>query len=93
MRKEKTNRGFSFRKFKDANGVECSMQKSSLATKDCIWLGCEEIGLKHFKAGSGGKNVPKPFSYEEHWVANNRMHLTRAQVKKLLPYLQKLSKK
>lgn len=33
------DRGFLKGKFKDRYGVECSIQKSSLATEDCIWLG------------------------------------------------------
>lgn len=37
-----TERGFAFGKFKDRYGVECSLQKSSLATEDCIWLGVHE---------------------------------------------------
>lgn len=37
-----TGRGFAYGKFKDRYGVECSLQKSSLATEDCIWLGVHE---------------------------------------------------
>lgn len=36
-----TNRGFLRGEFKDAYGEECSIQESSLATEDCIWLGCD----------------------------------------------------
>lgn len=86
---KKTERGFSYQNFKDRNGVECSIQKSSLATEDCIWLGAKEIGLKHFKAFEGWKDVVLTDTMEEHYVANNRMHLTRKQVEKLLPILQR----
>lgn len=34
-----TQRGFEIAKFKDQSGRECSIQKSSDATRDCIWLG------------------------------------------------------
>lgn len=34
-----TERGFDILEFKDRYGKECSLQKSSLATEDCIWLG------------------------------------------------------
>lgn len=34
------DRGFLKGSFKDRYGEECSIQKSSLATEDCIWLGC-----------------------------------------------------
>jgi hypothetical protein len=37
------DRGFLKGKFKDHYGVDCSIQKSSLATEDCIWLGCDKI--------------------------------------------------
>lgn len=39
---ETTNRGFDIAKFKDSYGVECSLQKSSSATQDKIWLGVAE---------------------------------------------------
>lgn len=38
----KTQRGFEIQKFKDLNGQECSIQESSLATKDAIWIGVHE---------------------------------------------------
>lgn len=36
-----TQRGFLRGQFKDRYGADCSIQKSSLATEDCIWLGCD----------------------------------------------------
>lgn len=39
MKKELTQRGFTIYKFKDSNGEDCSLQKSSVATEDLIWLG------------------------------------------------------
>lgn len=42
---KKTERGFSYYEFIDKNGVECSLQKSSLAFEDCIWLGCDGIHM------------------------------------------------
>ena len=83
-----TSRGFAFVEFTDAYGVECKIQKSSLATDDAIWFGAQEIGLKHFKAFEGWMDVPTPHSIEEHWSANTSMHLTRWQVAALLPVLQ-----
>lgn len=35
----KTERGFSRAAFTDRYGAECSIQKSSIATEDAIWLG------------------------------------------------------
>lgn len=41
MKTEKTQRGFSIVNFTDLYGAECSLQKSSLATEDAIWLGVD----------------------------------------------------
>lgn len=41
-----TQRGFLRGEFTDRYGVKCSIQKSSLATEDAIWLGIDEIELK-----------------------------------------------
>lgn len=43
MRIKKTERGFALAEFVDRYGAKCSLQKSSLATEDCIWLGVNEI--------------------------------------------------
>jgi len=34
-----TSRGFLITAFKDANGVDCSIQESSMATEALLWLG------------------------------------------------------
>jgi len=39
-------RGFQRANFLDLNGQECSIQESSLATENAIWLGCD-TGLHH----------------------------------------------
>lgn len=42
MKLEPANdRGFLKGQFVDRYGAKCSIQKSSLATEDCIWLGCD----------------------------------------------------
>lgn len=38
----KTSRGFDLIEFTDRNGVVCSLQKSSAAMEDCIWLGVHD---------------------------------------------------
>jgi len=60
MKVGKTARGFARIDFTDEYGNKCSLQESSWAEKDAIWLGVDET----------------------------RMHLARAQAKKLLPHLQ-----
>lgn len=88
MKIEPTNRGFLKGKFKDRNGVECSIQESSSAEATCIWLGANAIGLKKFIPGEGWSDVPlenEPMGINH--VANTRMHLTQENVAELLPLL------
>lgn len=40
---EPTDRGFSYAAFHDRYGDLCSIQKSSLATEEAIWLGREGL--------------------------------------------------
>lgn len=79
-----THRGFVRIEFTDVYGVRCSLQKSSLATEDAIWLGCNDADPKVMIPGSGWKPWPMPDDY----IANTRMHLTREQVRELLPILR-----
>jgi hypothetical protein len=39
--RQANDRGFLRGEFTDRYGEKCSIQKSSLATEDCIWLGCD----------------------------------------------------
>lgn len=86
-----TMRGFDYTEFSDANGVKCTVQESSACGDEALlWLGAKDIGLKHFKSGHHGwKDVELVNTIEEHYVANNRMHLTQSQVKDLLPVLHR----
>jgi hypothetical protein len=49
-RLKKTERGFLREEFKDIYGHPCSIQESSLATEDAVWLGCDE-GTHHHVTG------------------------------------------
>ena len=85
-----TGRGFRFYEFEDRYGYACTIQKSSLATEDAIWLGLEsatpkvlhgdatKLGVKHDKT-FGWVDFPMP----EEVNLNTRMHLTQEQAKKL----------
>lgn len=90
MKEDKTPRGFDIIEFTDQNEVSCSLQKSSLAFTECIWLGCNDLGLKRFEAGKGWQDVilEEVHPSGPYHTANTRMHLNQEQVKKLLPYLQ-----
>jgi hypothetical protein len=48
--KPANDRGFQRADFKDYNGDACSLQKSSIATKDCVWLG-QNSGIHHHITG------------------------------------------
>lgn len=77
MKIRHTERGFPVVEFKDFYGKECSLQKSSLADREAVWLGVDNTGML---------GTPKR---EE--ITHGRMHLTQDQVKKLLPHLIKFA--
>lgn len=52
---KRTSRGFSLIEFTDRNGEKCSLQKSSIATEDCIWLGSDEDPKKHLGQWLGSR--------------------------------------
>lgn len=79
-----THRGFVLSEFKDLYGTECSIQKSSLATADAIWLGCDDPNPKQLVPGQGWQ----PFNLPADTMCTTRMHLNREMVGKLLPVLQ-----
>ena len=79
-----TPRGFARVDFTDRYGVACSLQQSSLATEDAIWLGCNEPSPRRLVPGQGWQPVTLP----EGTLCNTRMHLTRDQVTQLVSVLQ-----
>lgn len=85
MKVKRTQRGFRLVEFIDRYGAKCSLQKSSIATEDCVWLGPDEANPQILVAGQGWKPIPLP----EDAVCHTRMHLTQKQVKDLLPHLKK----
>lgn len=93
---KKTSRGFSFGKFTDLYGVECSIQESPSADDVAIWLGCDELDPKVLLSDAkilgiqtddtiGWVSYPLPPAVH----INTRMHLNQEQVAELLPILQK----
>lgn len=90
MKVESTEHRFSRVEFTDRNGTTCSLQKSSVATDDLIWLGCNDIGLKRFEPGIGWTDVVlegEPYGIKH--IANTRMHLGQDRVKDLITLLQR----
>jgi len=89
------HRGFMVGEFKDRYDTVCSIQKSSLATEDCIWLGVDDTNpqIMASQAKSFGVETNETTGWVPYPIPNEvslttRMHLTRKQVKKLLPLLQ-----
>lgn len=81
-----TRRGFAIGGFKDANGVECTIQKSSVATDDLLWVGCMEPNPKIMPGDGTGWHQ---YQFPENVHCTTRMHLTREMVADLLPHLQR----
>lgn len=90
MENSKTERGFEISKFKDYYGNECSLQLSSLATDYAIWFGVNKPELTIFEDENMGKYIKTKLP--KNWDISSRMHLTRDQVKELLPYLENFVK-
>ena len=85
----KTARGFSTITFKDYYGDTCSLQKSSLADADAIWLGIDDVKPMIMASTvrsdlTGWLDYPLPEGVE----LRGRMHLSKEQVQDLLPILQ-----
>ena len=91
MKKKKTKRGFSYFEFKDSNNVKCSIQKSS-SVEEKIWLGADSIGLKKMVGLGPFKDVNTSSVPNQTFVANNRMHLNKKQVLKLIEVLNEFVK-
>ncbi len=87
MNLERNERGFENGKFKDSYNNECSIQKSSSAMDDFIWLGIDKPKLTVFKDEDMGQYLET--TLPKNWMVNSRMHLSREQVAELLPILQK----
>jgi len=96
MERKKTARGFDLIEFKDFYGEPCSLQQSSIATEDCIWLGIDDahpqilaseatrLGVQT-KETTGWVDYPVP----KEVIMSTRMHLDRDMAAKLVVHLQR----
>lgn len=84
MTPDKTARGFDIIRFTDRYNVPCAVQKSSIATEDCIWIGSEKDDPRILVPNEGWQSVVIPGL-----LTNSQMHLTIDQVRALLPILQR----
>jgi hypothetical protein len=88
VEKTVTHRGFTLIKFNDYYDQPCSLQKSSLATDDAIWLGVDDADPKIMasKTPQGGTGWV-PYYIPQDVSLSTRMHLTREQAKELVAAL------
>lgn len=98
MEVNKTCRGFGIVEFEDRYGSKCSLQKSSLATEDAIWFGCDDANpiIMASQAKQHGVETEETCGWVEFPIPKEvslttRMHLTQEQVIELLPILQKFA--
>lgn len=72
-----TNRGFKLLQFKDDNGEVCDIQRSSVADRDCVWVGIHDphpqILASKVNGGTGWIDYEMP----EGALISHRMHLSR----------------
>lgn len=76
---DKTNRGFSRGEFKDRYGEKCSIQRSSIAFEDCIWIGKDDATIML---------NDMPALLLEGFRTLCRMHLNREMAAELWPLLK-----
>ena len=95
MKMSKTQRGFAVGTFEDRYGHGCSIQKSSLAFEDCIWLGIDDPNPQIMASQAADYGIQTsettgwvPYPIPKVVSINTRMHLTRDQVAELLPILE-----
>ena len=84
-----TERGFPIIWFFDRYDAECTIQKSSLAFEDAIWIGPADADPRILasKTPQGGRGCV-PYPIPDDVFLSTRMHLTRQQVAALLPILE-----
>lgn len=82
----KTHRNFWRADFRDANGVECSIQESSAVGDGLLWLGCNDPNPVFFPGNGTGWH---PYKLPGSVQCTTRMHLSREQAAALIPLLQR----
>jgi len=86
---KRTQRGFSFIEKEDLYGAQYSVQESSLATDNAIWLGIDNANPRIMAKEvdpdlTGWVKCPMPDGV----LFNTRMHLNREMAKELIDILQ-----
>ena len=96
MEKTKTDRGFDVAIFTDMYDKECTIQKSSLATADAIWVGIAnpEPRIKAIDARRLGIDTNEEVGWVDYYIPDEvlistQMHLDQDQAKELIKVLEK----
>ena len=91
---KENERGFLVSAFEDDYGAPCSLQKSSAASKDYIWLGVDDANPQIMAKDAIELGIPTghttgwvPYPVPEQELLSTRMHLSRESVARLLPSL------
>lgn len=94
-KRSKTGRGFNVLSFQDFYNAECSVQESSLAGKECIWVGIDNADPQVLASRASFYGIETsetcgwiPYPMPEGVLLSTRMHLTRAQARKLAHVLE-----
>lgn len=92
---EHTERGFPIVRFNDFYGTKCSIQNSSLADEDALWIGVSDAEPKVLASQARRFGVETtettgwvPFPVPEDILLTTRMHLNRDQVECLINHLE-----
>ena len=90
IKMDKTSRGFKIGEFKDRYGLPCSIQESSLATENALWLGIDDPQPKilAFHVNGGKPDGWVPYDIPEEVLLSTRMHLTEEMAEALIEKLQ-----
>jgi hypothetical protein len=88
MIKKDTERGFACYYSQDNNGQEFTLQKSSSAIEDKIWLGIVEPKVFEREWDDEFPGRARDYEMPDNLDIHSRMHLTREQVRDMLPLLQ-----
>jgi hypothetical protein len=96
MKKTITERGFALIEFKDHYDTKCNIQESSLACTDAIWIGVEDANprIMASQAEENGVETDETCGWVRYPIPEDvflttRMHLTKEQVKEILPILER----
>lgn len=73
MRETTTERGFRVVRFFDRYNFACSLQQSSLATEDAVWLGVDEENDSSNRMHLTQEQVASLLPYLQHFVETGRI--------------------